>query len=131
VDLPKSAASASEVQPPRTVREHFYADDPSEPPETRNARLASKLDDLRDNRLEEYRTLMACAELEADQFEQVFGLRYLMPVGQWNVWCEYFIDIYDASPLLRRYYDRNRDWYELDDFLRISDREERRGALMR
>jgi hypothetical protein len=85
VDLPKSAASASEVQPPRTVREHFYADDPSEPPETRNARLASKLDDPRDNRLEEYRSLMACAEREADQFEQVFGLRYLMPEGQWNV----------------------------------------------
>lgn len=112
-------------------RRHFYADDPIEPAEMRNARLAQELEEIRNTNFDEYQRLMSLAELEADQFEQVYSLRDVMPSGQWNVWWAFFIDIYDASPLLRTFYDRNREWYELDDFLRIGDREQRRAALKR
>ncbi len=112
-------------------REHFYADDPNERGDARNARLSKQLDELRATHPVAYRALVGVAELEADQFEQVFGLRETMPSGQWNVWWAYFADTYDASPLLRTFYDRNREWYELDDFLRIGDRNQRRSALLR
>lgn len=118
------------VQQP-AFREHFYADDATEAREVRNERLTAQLAHLRATNIRDYRSLMAVAELEADQFEQVFGLRAMMPAGQWNVWWAYFMDIYDASPVLRAFYDQNRDWYQLDDFLRIDDSEKRRAALLR
>ncbi len=118
------------VSQPR-FREHLYADDPNESREARNERLSRVLEELRTASLDDYRALMSVAELEADQFEQVYGLRDMMPESQWNVWWAFFQDTFDSSPLLRAFYDRNRDWYELDDFLRIADRDERRASLLK
>jgi hypothetical protein len=118
------------VQQP-AARDHFYADDPNETSDERNARLAQHLEDLAKNKVNEYRALMSFAELEADQFEQVFSLREAMPPGQWNAWWAYFIDTYDSSPLLRDFYNHNEDWYELDDFLALDDDEQRRMSLRR
>jgi hypothetical protein len=67
------------------------------------------------------RVIVICEAL-ADAIEMTYVQRENLLPDDWDGWWNYDCDLYDRSPIIRNWLERNGKWYEIDDALKNPDR---------
>jgi hypothetical protein len=60
----------------------------------------------------DYTRVLTIAEMFMDFMDFVFTHKSDMPNYPWNEWAMYFKQVYDTSPVLRKFYADNPGWYD-------------------
>jgi len=97
-----------------------YFDKSARDPTISDELLINQFDKL----LPEKRNLiMAICMVHADYAELTFIQRKVIPACDWNGWWRYYTDLYDESPIFRRYLSNRSTWYLIDNAITIQRRD--------
>lgn len=55
-----------------------------------------------------------CEKL-SDFIQLTFNQRHLIPKEDWETWWNYFLDLYQESPVLREFLKTRKNWYSFED----------------
>jgi hypothetical protein len=57
-------------------------------------------------------SVLPVADMLADFFEHVTQQKDNLPENVWPAWGKYMRYVYDNSPVMRRHFEKNADWYD-------------------